>query len=174
MLERRSALATALAYRSDVLSIAESSSFSLVQAAGDESAIAAIAGPLPSVVGRAVAHEGRELLRIGPRQFWIVGTAGDDIAARLEGACAVVPLSASRTRIVIEGAPARDVLMKGIAIDFHPQVFVPGSFALTGVHHMPLMVHCTGENRFALYAMRSFAMSVWDWLTDAALEFANH
>jgi heterotetrameric sarcosine oxidase gamma subunit len=63
--------------------------------------------------------------------------------------------------------------MKGIAIDFHPAVFTPGTFAMTGVHHMPLLVHCTGENSFHIYAMRSFAMSMWEWFSDAAAEFAT-
>ena len=173
MLERRSALAAAAPYVSRQLTIAESPAFSLLQAAGDEAAIATMAGPLPATVGTATAHDGRTLFRIGPRQFWIVGPEADGIAARLRDVCALTPLSSSRTRIVIDGPPARDVLAKGIAIDFHPEVFTPGKFVLTGVHHMPVLVHCMGDNCFAIYAMRTFARSVWDWLTDAALEYAD-
>ena len=174
MLERRSALASAAPYVSRRLSMAETPAFSLLQAACDEAAIAAIAGPLPARVGTSAEHAGRTLLRIGPRQFWIVGPDGDDLAARLHASCAVTPLSSSRTRVTIDGAPARDVLAKGIAVDFHPEVFTPGKFAMTGVHHMPVLVHCTGPDRFDLYAMRTFALSVWEWLADAALEFAGH
>jgi sarcosine oxidase gamma subunit len=34
-----------------------------------------------------------------------------------------------------------------------------------------VLVHCAGENRFEIYALRTFALSVYDWLTDAALEY---
>jgi sarcosine oxidase gamma subunit len=43
---------------------------------------------------------------------------------------------------------------------------------MTGIHHTPALVHCTSENRFEIYALRTFALSVHDWLTDAALEFS--
>ena len=43
--------------------------------------------------------------------------------------------------------------------------------AMTGLHHTPVLLHCVSENRFELYAMRTFAFDVWEWLEDAALEF---
>jgi sarcosine oxidase gamma subunit len=36
-----------------------------------------------------------------------------------------------------------------------------------------VLVHCVGENRFEIYALRTFAVSVYEWLADAALEFAQ-
>ena len=112
-------------------------------------------------------------MRTGENQFWIIGPENDAIAAKLDGIAILTPLSHSRTRIFIEGAPARDVLSKGIPLDFHPTVFKPGMFAMTGIHHTPVLVHCVSENRFEIYALRTFALSVHDWLTDAALEFAG-
>ncbi|MBI2720469.1 MAG: hypothetical protein HY245_16015 [Rhizobiales bacterium] len=177
MLERRSALATARPYTSPVLRMGEARGFTLTQAAGlspdFEKRLAAVAGELPAKVGVAVASKGRTVLRVGPRQFWLVGPETDDLATKLMGVCAATPLSHSRTRIFLEGAPARAVLAKGMALDFHESAFTPGGFAMTGVHHMPLLVHCVSADRFDLYAMRTFAMSVWDWLADAALEFAG-
>jgi sarcosine oxidase subunit gamma len=173
MLERRSALAKAHAYRSPVLKIKDAPDFTLLQLAGDEAAIVKITGALPLEVGAAVSQKGRTLFRIGPSHFWAIGTDGDGLARKLDGKCAVVPLSSSRTRILLEGSPARDVLAKGIAIDWHESAFTPGRFALTGLHHMPLVVHCLGAHSFHLYAMRTFAMSIYEWLTDAALEFAD-
>ena len=111
-------------------------------------------------------------MRTGENQFWIIGPENDDIATKLRDIAILTPLSHSRTRIFIEGAPARDVLSKGIPLDFHPTVFKPGMFAMTGIHHTPVLVHCVSENRFEIYALRTFALSVYDWLTDAALEFA--
>ena len=45
------------------------------------------------------------------------------------------------------------------------------SVALTGIHHTPVLVHRTSEQRYEIYAMRTFALSVWEWLSDAALPF---
>jgi sarcosine oxidase subunit gamma len=113
-------------------------------------------------------------MRVGPEHFWIVGPESDDLAARLSQAVAptvgsVLPLSHSRTRIFIEGPAAREVLTKGIPLDFHAGVFKVGQFALTGLHHTPVLVHRVAADRYELYAMRTFAHSIWEWLTDAAL-----
>jgi sarcosine oxidase subunit gamma len=80
----------------------------------------------------------------------------------------VTSLSHSRTRIALAGAPARDVLARLVPLDFHPRAFAPGSFAMTGLHHTPVLIHCTGKTSFDVYALRTFAMSVWDAITDAA------
>jgi sarcosine oxidase subunit gamma len=111
-------------------------------------------------------------MRTGPAQFWFIGSESDDLAMKLQSLCAITPLSHSRTRIFLDGPPARDVIAKGIPLDFHKSAFKPGMFAMTGLHHTPVLVHCVNTNRFELYAMRTFAMSIWDWLRDAALEFA--
>ena len=173
MLERRSALASAKPYVSAKLKIAERPGFTLTQVAGLEDAISATVGALPEKVGRAQVNGAHTIFRIGPAQFWIVGPETDDLASRLQGRCAVTPLSSSRVRIALDGAPAREVLAKLIPVDLHPSVFTPGSAALTGIHHTPVTLHCTGENGFDIYAMRTFAVNVWDAVTDAARVFAD-
>lgn len=170
MLERRSALAAAVPYTSSVLQMGEMRGFSLIQVAGSDKAIG---GKLPKQAGLAISRDSRTIFRIGPRQFWFAGPETDDLAARLAGRCAVTPLSHSRTRIFLEGRPARDVLAKGIPLDFHDSAFTPGMFAQTGLNHTPVLIHRVSESRFELYVLRTFAMSVWDWLRDAALEFAG-
>ena len=85
---------------------------------------------------------------------------------------AVTPLTHSRVRIAIAGAPTREVLSMLAPIDFHPAVFTPGSVALTGIHHTPVTLHCTGEDSVDVYAMRTFARDVWDAITDVSLRFA--
>lgn len=172
MLERRSALVAAKPYNSNVLQLGEAGGFTLTQVAGlgadFEVRMRAVLGELPAKVGMAAESDGRTVMRVGPSQFWVIAPQADD----LSGVGAVTPLSNSRVRILIDGAQARDVLSKGMALDFHRTVFTPGTFAMTGLHHTPVLVHCIGENSFHLYALRTFAMSVWDWLTDAALEYA--
>ncbi|HLA02122.1 MAG TPA: hypothetical protein VJ019_05110 [Aestuariivirga sp.] len=173
MLDRRSALASARPYASPVLQIGEAREFSLLQIVGPAKALTPITGKLPGKVGVATQSNGRILMRTGENQFWLIGPENDDIATKLGDLAILTPLSHSRTRIFIEGAPARDVLSKGIPLDFHPTVFKPGMFAMTGIHHTPVLVHCVSDNRFEIYALRTFALSVYDWLTDAALEFAE-
>jgi methylglutamate dehydrogenase subunit D len=176
MLEVRSPLARVKPYRSDALKIFEAPRFSLTQAAGFdkrfEKAITPTTGKLPPKIGIATENEGRTILRTGPLQVWFIGPEDDDLATKLGSLCTVAVLSHSRTRIVLEGPPARDVLAKDIALDFHESAFTPGIFAMTGLHHTPVLVHCASQDRFELYAMRTFAVTVWNWLTDAALEFA--
>jgi len=139
---------------------------------------AVLGAPLPKTLSETVAVGAGRVFRTGPEQFWIVGPAenGDGAEAQLRQAIApavgaVTSLSHSRTRIVIEGACARDVLRKGIPLEFDPDVFRIDQGALTGLHHTPVLIHRAGADRYDIYAMRSFALSVWEWLTDAALEF---
>ena len=178
MLERRSALASAKPYVSAALNIAERPGFTLTQVAGlspdFEERLAAMVGTLPEKVQQAQLNGAHTLFRIGPAQFWIVGPETDDAPSKLQGQCAVTPLSSSRVRIALDGAPAREVLARLIPVDLHPSVFTPRSVALTGIHHTPVTVHCTGDNSFDIYAMRTFAMNVWDAVTDAARVFADN
>jgi methylglutamate dehydrogenase subunit D len=39
---------------------------------------------------------------------------------------------------------------------------------MTGMHHVPVLIHCVGKNKFHIYVMRTFALSIWDWLVEAA------
>ena len=175
MPERVSALASAKPYVSARLKIAERPGFTLTQVAGlsqdFEAKLSGAAGPLPASVGRAQVNGDRVIFRTGPAQFWIVEPAAGTTPAKLDGVGAVTPLTHSRVRISLEGAPARAVLAKLIPVDVRPAVFTPGAVALTGVHHTPVTVHCTGEDAFDIYAMRTFALTVWEVVTDAGLEF---
>jgi methylglutamate dehydrogenase subunit D len=173
MLERRSAIASVKPYSSPSLQIGEAGEFSLLQVAGDAKAIAKVTGKLPAKIGIAQQNDGRSVMRTGARQYWFVGPADDDLAATLVEIAVLTRLSHSRTRLFIEGTPARHVLAKGVPLDFHPTVFKPGMFAMTGIHHTPVLIHCVDMNRFEIYALRTFAVSVYEWLADAALEFAQ-
>ena len=175
MLERNSALVGAHPFSWAALSLSEARGFTLTQVAvfdkAAESAVAAVTGTLPQENTRAIESNGRTIFRTGPLAFWCVGPENDDLGSKLQGKAIVTPLSHSRTRISIDGSAARKVLAKGLPLDLHPGVFTPGTFAMTGLHHTPVLLHCVGENRFELYAMRTFAMDAWEWLQDAALEF---
>ena len=191
MFERQSALAAALtqggrdgADGQRQLRIGEARGWSLVQMAAFATTVTefqdavrpVIDADLPKQVGAVMEVARGRLLKTGMEQYWLIMPEGDDHSRSLLAAVApdigaVTPLSHSRTCIVIEGAAAREVLAKGIAIDFHPDVFGIGQFVLTGLHHTPVLIHRSGENCYELYAMRTFALSVWEWVIDAALPF---
>jgi sarcosine oxidase subunit gamma len=192
MHDRQSALAAALRQPgrsgSDgnrALRLGEVRGWNLVQVAGFASTTAEMervlsaalgVASLPSTIGKTGEAGARRVFRTGLEQFWVTAPVADNLATRLQEVVpattgAVTSLSHSRTRIFIEGEPAREVLARSIPLDFHPSAFVIGQFALTGIHHTPVLVHRSGGQRYEIYAMRTFALSVWEWLTDAALPF---
>jgi methylglutamate dehydrogenase subunit D len=124
-----------------------------------------VVGRLPSRVDMAQANESFVMLRVGPQHFWCVGeTAPTDLPAE----CLATPLSSARCRIRLEGSHARRTLARGAAIDFDAAAFKPGHFVMTGIHHTPVLIHCVAEDAFHVYALRTFALAVWEWLVDAA------
>jgi methylglutamate dehydrogenase subunit D len=164
MLKASSALASAKPYLSVQLKIVEAPDFSLTQYAGIEKDLKKALGKLPVRVGIAQNN----LMRVRPAQIWSLNEAVD--APNFF----VTPLSSSRTRIEISGPPARDVLAKCAAIDFHKSEFKSGNFEQTGMHHVPVLIHCVEADTFHIYVMRTFALSIWDHITDAAFEYALH
>lgn len=192
MYERQSALAGALrpggrdgaAGGERLLRLGEARGWQLVQIAAFAPALGELQralqpilkAALPAGFGEVQIAGSRRLLKTGPEQFWIMSRDGDDLARDLRDAVvpgigAVTPLSHSRTCIFIEGSAARSLLAKGIALDLHPDAFRRNQFALTALHHTTVLIHRSGADRYDLYAMRTFALSVWDWLIDAALPF---
>ncbi len=161
MLKASSALFSAKPFASNLLAIVEAPDFTLTQYAGVEKDLKKALGKLPSRIGIVQDN----FMRVGPTQIWSLNEAMD------APNCFVTPLSSSRTRIEISGAPAREVLAKCASIDFHKNEFKPGTFAMTGIHHVPVFIHCVAGEIFHLYVLRTFALSIWDHVSDAALEF---
>jgi methylglutamate dehydrogenase subunit D len=171
MLKRSSALETAKPFTGRGLSISEAPDFTLTQYAGSEKELKKALGKIPARLG--VALDG--LLRLSPSQVIAIDPSNRHSRAGgndgVEGVY-VTQLSSSRTRIALEGENARAVLAKLAAIDFHAKQFKADMFVQTSIHHTPALIHCVEQNTFHIYAMRTFALSVWDAVTDAALEFA--
>jgi methylglutamate dehydrogenase subunit D len=166
------------------LRIGEARGWRLVQIAGFPLTATALAratrpllgADLPISVGQAISLGSRLMLKIGPEQFWIITRDDEDIAAVLQSVIlptvgSVTPLTHSRTCIWIEGSSAPGVLASGVPLDLHPEVFRPGFFALTGLHHTPIMIHRSSALQYELYVLRTFATWTWEWLIDAAAPF---
>jgi methylglutamate dehydrogenase subunit D len=163
MLDARSPLGTDAKFERNGVTLTEASGFTLTQFAGEDKVLKKSLGKLPVKVGTVVEHQGRSLLRIGAKQFWILG----DAPVASEGIY-ITPLSSGRTRILLEGSKAREVLAACALIDFRPTHFKSGQFVMTGIHHTPVLIRCISENSFHIYALRTFALNVWEWLRDLA------
>lgn len=83
---------------------------------------------------------------------------------------AVTDLSHARVAIRISGPKAAWVLAKGLAIDLHPAAFPPMKVAQAAIHEVGVIVRRLGPDSFDLYVYRGFALSFWEWLTEAAAE----
>ncbi len=188
MFERRSPLARQLASAgragldgSRALQIGEVRGWALAQLAvfpGREAPLAAAvepllgAGALAARAGAVQRTAAACLYRTAPDAYWVVAPESALISrlavAAPMSAGTVTCLSHSRVRLRVEGPAARAVLACGISVDLHPRSFPVGSFAQTALHHTGVLLECCAPQRYELYVLRTFALSLWEWLLDAA------
>ena len=84
--------------------------------------------------------------------------AGDDtaVATDMTDAWGIIDISG-------EDAGAR--LAEGSSVDLHDSTFPSGSYALTRLQHLPVIIHKLDDTpRFRILADRSVARYLWDWL----------
>ncbi len=151
--------------------------------AADADLAAALEGALgfalPTLPNTSAAGGGLTALWLGPDEWLVVTPEGREarVAAALAkalggGSGAVTEVGDARTVIALAGPRAREVLMKGCGLDFHPRVFAPGQCAQSAVGRVQSIVHLVdAAPLFELYVQRSFAQYLWAWLEDAAAEY---
>ena len=139
---------------------------------------------LPLTPNTTTGKASKSAFWLGPDE-WLITTAPDAAPKLLvsltdkltDQHVAVFDVSDSRTIIEISGINARDVLMKGCNIDFHPRHFGPGQCAQSTLALAHVLVHQTALNKrtgaptYHVYVHRSFAEYLWAWLEDAAAEY---
>jgi sarcosine oxidase subunit gamma len=113
---------------------------------------------------------------VGPHKWWIVETdrrdRAESMARELGDRAAVTTQGHGRACIRLSGPSARDLLAKGCTLDFHPGSFSAGHCAQTNLGHVNTLIICVDDEPiFDLFVMRSYAVSFWEWITDAAQEF---
>ncbi len=164
MLDARSPLGVLPRFERGGVVLTEAPDFTLTQIAGDEKNAEKGAWQITCKNWHQWCNQqSQSIFRVGAKQFWVLGempVVADNIY--------VTPLSSGRTRIQLEGARSRNVLSACALIDFSASQFKPGQFVLTGIHHTPVTIHCIAENTFHIYALRTFALNVWEWLCDIA------
>jgi sarcosine oxidase subunit gamma len=119
-------------------------------------------------VGQAVAASDVTVAAVAPGRYFIAGDA-DDLLERCEAAlpsgdAAVTDLSHGRAILKLDGKAAIDSLQGSMLLDLERTAFPPGRVAQTPIHHIDLVVHRRSETEFELWAPRSFALSLAEWL----------
>ena len=120
---------------------------------------------LPVVPGAALRGDG-VVLWSGPDQ-WLAtarsATAGLGLA---------VDQSDARVVLTLAGPKARGVLAKGCGVDLHPRVFQPGDTAMTPLFGVAAQIWQMNEApTYGLAILRSYAETLWRWLTIASAEY---
>lgn len=84
----------------------------------------------------------------------------------------VVDVSHGYVRLDVSGQSVRELLAKGCTLDLHPDAFLHGNCAQTGIARSAVLIaRKAGENSFVLVVRRSFADYLALWLRHAAAEF---
>jgi sarcosine oxidase subunit gamma len=156
---------------------------SLVQVAGWPSSAGALTervreatGVAPPPPGNAASNNDLTLLWTAPGRWLIVSETRADLAETLTAAIAVdigtvSDLGHARCVLRLSGPMAPSVLAKGLAIDLHLRAFPVDGVVQGSLHHMGVLVHRAAADAFDLYVFRGFAVSLLEWLTDAATEY---
>ena len=190
MAERRSALADALkpgtygavGPKGPGIEVRELKALKAVQVAAFDAGRAAAAigttlgSPAPaSRNGVATAGEAA-VLWTGPGRWLVIEPESRDLASLLAHDCpadiaAITDLGHARTALRVEGRNVRDLLAKLSTLDLDPVAFPAGTCAQTQFGHIGVLLYCRVQDGFDVFLPRSFAVSAWESIIDAALEF---
>ena len=130
-------------------------------------------GGLPTT-GHATAFGGGMIMALGAGRY-VIALYDAEIVASWRTAfstqdAAIVDLSHGRTILSLEGEAAAELLSRCAPIDLRANAFPPGRIAQTAIHHVDVLIHRRNEAHFDIWALRSFAESLVEWLIDAGAE----
>ncbi len=133
-------------------------------------AAAALGLGLPLLPNTSATSERGTILWLGPDQWLLVGERFRETAPIAGGF--VTDVSHGRAAVRISGPGTRELLAQGCSIDLHPRALRPGQCAQTSMAHVNVLLRLlNAEGDFELYCARSYAGSLWHWLTEAAAGF---
>ena len=124
----------------------------------------------------AVSQGARSVFRVGPERLWLAAPSDDPVlraigVASLGDDGIVSEIGASRTVVRVAGTGARSLLNRGLPVDLDAIVFPVDAFAQSVIQRIPVLVHhapVSGDGAYDVYVPRDYAVSFWQWLTDAA------
>jgi len=132
----------------------------------------ALPGPLQS------AEQGKLSVRWIAPDEWLLVVPGDkafgierELREAMDGHYAIVNVSGGQTVLTLNGAKAREVLMKSVPYDVHDRNFPVGKVVTTVFAKSQAVIRRTGEESWELVIRRSFADYIWLWLQDACAEY---
>ena len=79
-------------------------------------------------------------------------------------------VSASLTRLQIQGKHVRALLSKACALHLHPRLFPPDRVARTCFAGIPVVIRCIEPANFECIVTLSYCDYLTSWLSDAAVE----
>ena len=125
-------------------------------------------------IGQAAATSDLTVAAVAPGRYLIAGNHGD-LAERVEAAlpsgdAAVTDLSHGRAILRLEGGDAAAILQTSVLLDLARDAFPPGRVAETPIHHVNVLIHRRSETAFEVWAPRSFALSLAEWLLDQPIK----
>ena len=127
---------------------------------------------LPHAANTVSAVGARQILWLGPNEWWVTGADGeagtlvDSLRTALAGQhAAACDVSESRAILRLKGPKARAVLMRGVSLDLHPREFRVGQCAQTGLSRCNVLLHLIDDApTFEIYVLKSFSDYLWRWL----------
>ncbi|ESY29601.1 hypothetical protein NKK48_00935 [Mesorhizobium sp. C386A] len=111
-------------------------------------------------------------MRRGPTTVWRIAPdralVRSDTALGFESVTdlAVLDLSDSRVCLTLEGPGANGLLSRVASLDFSDAAFDVGTFAQTAVHHVSVLIDCSGPDQFTVLVPTTFATSLIRFLAD--------
>jgi sarcosine oxidase subunit gamma len=137
---------------------------------------AALGAPAPAGRNGVAISGDSTLLWTGPGRWLAVEPESRDLASLLSHHCpgdvaAITDLSHARTALRVDGPQTRVLLAKLCTLDVDPAAFPPGTCAQSQFGQIGVLLYCRTENGFDIFVLRGFAVSAWETIIDAALEF---
>lgn len=126
---------------------------------------------LPAAPNTAVGNDDARALWLGPDE-WLVVSSRSLAAPEAAADVTLTDVGHGRAALRLSGRKVRDMLAKGCALDLDPRVFPPNACAQTSIAKINVLLDRVGQDVFDLYCSRSYAGSMWHWLTESAAEFA--
>ena len=129
----------------------------------------------PEKVGQTFRSREFTVLTLGP-DWWMVVGANKNHETKIREAigsdfASIVDTSSQRTFIEVSGKYARDVLEHGWENNLDPKNFKPGMCSQAVLSRSPVIIYHGPVGVYHLYVRASFAQHLWNFLSDAAVEY---
>jgi heterotetrameric sarcosine oxidase gamma subunit len=132
--------------------------------------------PMPIKPNTSFSFDSTRVIWTGPNRWLFVEPEVRDLSTILKSELneinpAIIDLSHARSCIQLSGNKIREVLMKGAAIDWHPESFLKNQCAQTKFFNLPALIDCKENDSFDVFVARGFAQNLWGWIKESAEEF---